>query len=438
MPKRNPVSETSQYITKEQSPIRLALKGKHLWYSGVYSRYITKGQSRIQFEDMNWFNNIDKSHRPKAIIHDHTEPNYALIMTADSRLLPGVHAMLNASVYYGFHDKIEFHLLYWPGPEMFKFIADMQASGHYPNFTAVNLLEYKEREGPEEQRFKPVYYLKFYRSLYASRIVSNYDAVGFMDADMCIVGDISPYFRLAHEADRICMVDWKYNQKRVDSNWYIDAPTIPGVHNTSGAPYDPCATFFTPKWSQYFEIVHKLGPIIGKQGGKNSEMPTMNCMIITLGLLEEIIRLPCIRWTNRRWNISTEWVNPDGIYQMLITEPDIHESGNVSPFIPHLGKGLPEIEGVSIVRLNSMLAIHGRWHFRATLQKKTCRGQMLQRHRAREQNQNVANIWEAFKFFNFECYTRLEPWKAEWGAYNEYIDVSSGLLLKDAGKEIVT
>lgn len=360
-------------------------------------------------------------------------PKYALIMTADSRLLPGVHGMLNASVYYGFHNDIEFHLLYWPGKEMEQFISDMHKSGYYPNFKPVNLLEYRDREGAEEQGFKPVYYLKFYRSLYAGRM-KGYDAVGFMDADMAIVGDILPYFKLAHEADRICMVDWKYNQGRVDSGWYMDAPAIPGVHNTSGCPYDPCATFFPPsRWGDHFIKVHKLGA----QVVKRSEMPTMNYMIIHDGLLEEIVRLPCIRWTNRRWDIGTEWRKPDKYYRMIITEPDILEPGNHNQFIPKLGKGLPEIEGVSIEWLNSMLSIHGRWHFRATLEKKTCHGKLLKRHRALEQNQNIANIWKVFKFFNFCCYTRIDDWKPEWGAPNEYIEVESGLLLKDESREVV-
>ena len=356
-------------------------------------------------------------------------PKYALVMTADSRLLPGVHAMLNASKYYGF-DHIEFHLLYWPGKEIEQFVSDMQSSGHYPNFKPVNLLEYRNQEGAEEQGHKPVYYLKFYRSLYAGRM-KDFDAVGFMDADMAIVGDISPYFKLAHEADRICMVDWKYNQKRVDSDWYRTAPEREGIHCTSGCPFDPCATFFTPKtWGDHFIKIHKLGMNVVK----NSEMPTMNYMIIMDGLLEEIIRLPSIRWTQRKWGeVTTEWDNPHGYYEMIITEPDIRKNNDAfsAKFKEQTSS---DWDGE---QLCTMLSIHGRWHFRATLEKKTCRGQMLKRHRAKEQNQNIANIWKAFKFFNFCCYTRINDWKPEWGSPNEYVEVESGLLLKDETKEVV-
>ena len=373
-------------------------------------------------------------------------PKYALVMTADSRLLPGVHAMLNASKYYGF-DHIEFHLLYWPGAEMEQFISEMESSGHYPNFKPVNLLEYRNQEGPEEQGFKPVYYLKFYRSLYAGRM-TDYDAVGFMDADMAIVGDISPYFTLAHEADRICMVDWKYNQSRVDNNWYIDAPAMPGVHATSGCPYDPCATFFTPKtWGDHFVKVHKLGA----QVVERSEMPTMNYMIIMDGLLEEIIRLPSIRWTERKWgNVTTKFlcdnvgVNNIGWDRTVIgTALEIEYPQRNDPVVLCRFRDKTELDWQYHIDLkewelpNTMLSIHGRWHFRATLQKKTCHGQMLKRHRAKEQNQNIANIWKAFKFFNFCCYTRLNPWKEEWGSPNEYIEVESGLLLKDETKEVM-
>ncbi len=380
---------------------------------------------------------------------------YALIVTADSRLLPGVHAMLNASKYYGFDD-IEFHLLYWPGKEMEQFLAEMKDSGHYPNFKPVNLVEYYEREGEGELGYKPKYYLKFYRSLYASRMV-DFDAVGFMDADMVIVGDISPYFKLAHEADRICMVDWKYNQKRVDSDWYKTQGAEPGVHCTSGCPYDPCATFFPPKtWGKYFVKIRDIGRQIGR-----SEMPSMNYMIIHDNLLEEIIRLPSIRWTQRHWGeVSTEWENPQGyggenLYEIIITEPDRTKVSK--PFCMSFKGNMPDDSRLSswariqdlmynctpkhkisgTRKINTMLSIHGRWHFRQVLQQKPCQGQNLQRHRALEQNQNIANIWKAFKFFNFCCYTRLNPWKEEWGSPNEYIEVESGLLLKDESKEVV-
>ena len=364
---------------------------------------------------------------------------YALVMTADSRLLPGVHGMLNASKYYGFDD-IEFHLLYWPGDEMEKFVSAMQASGQFPHFKAINLLDYRNAEGPEEQGHKPVYYLKFYRSLYAGRLV-NYDAVGFMDADMAIVGDISPYFKLAHEADRILMVDWRFNQERVDSGWYMKYK----IHATSGCPYDPCATFFTPKtWGKHFVKVHKLGMNVVKR----SEMPTMNYMIIMDGLLNEIIRLPSIRWTERKWgDITTEWVDIDFTHssacaQLHITEP---QPAFPVPLLPHdrmLCKFRDKDEvswdwHLEAMQEQTIIAIHGRWHFRATLEKKTCRGELLKRYRALEQNQNIANIWTAFKFFNFCCYTRLEPWKEEWGSPNEYIEPETGLLLKDESKELV-
>ncbi len=360
---------------------------------------------------------------------------YALIVTADSRLLPGVHAMLNASKYYGFDD-IEFHLLYWPGKEMEQFLAEMKDSGHYPNFKPVNLVEYYEREGEGELGYKPKYYLKFYRSLYASRMV-DFDAVGFMDADMVIVGDISPYFKLAHEADRVCMVDWKYNQKRVDSGWYKTQGAEPGVHCTSGCPYDPCATFFPPKtWGKYFVKIRDIGRQIGR-----SEMPSMNYMIIHDNLLEEIIRLPSIRWTQRHWGeVMTEWVDVHGKYFMMIDEPPIKNNIDFfcAKFKDKLAQGIwYDWNRGWVYRRNEMLSIHGRWHFRQVLQQKPCQGQNLQRHRALEQNQNIANIWKAFKFFNFCCYTRLNPWKEEWGSPNEYIEVESGLLLKDESKEVV-
>jgi len=65
---------------------------------------------------------------------------YALVVTADERLLPGVHAMLNAMRYYG-TEGVEFHYLYWPSKNGYKFIDDMQASGFFPFLVPIDLAD---------------------------------------------------------------------------------------------------------------------------------------------------------------------------------------------------------------------------------------------------------------------------------------------------------
>lgn len=351
-------------------------------------------------------------------------PRYALVMTADERLLPGVHGMLNAMKYYGTHDLVEHHFLYWPSSNTERFVSDMARSEQFPNFRPVNLREYALKNTGKVLQHRPVYYLKFYRSLYASRLI-DYDAVGFMDADMAIVGDIVPYFRLADLSGHICMIEWAYNQNRVDSGWYAKYK----IHATSGCPYDPCATFFAPKtWGKHFEKVHRIGLEIGR-----SEMPTMNYMLITENLLNKVIRLSQMRWTERKWgSLATEWKKIGDWYRLMVTRPSVKD--DPERFILKCGEELPGAalyvtqEEIGLGIFNSILSIHGRWHFRQTLERKPCQGKNLERHNALVQNQNIANIWEIFKFFNFKCYTRLDPWMPEWGDEDEYIDVETGLL----------
>jgi len=350
-------------------------------------------------------------------------PKYALVMTADERLLPGVHAMLNAIKYYGWPDNLEFHFLHWRGKNIEKFLSDMKASGCYPNLVPVNLMEYKDKYGEETKHFMPVYYLKFYRSLYAGRL-TGYDAVGFMDADRAIMGDISPYFALAQQSGRICMVDYKYRQKRWNNGFYNEHPHM----GTGGAPFDPAATFFDPKlYGKDFEKIREYGRELG-----NSEMPNVNYMLITHGHLPNVLRLPTMRWNVRRWgHLDTEWVKGTDKWQMWIQnvpEETLLWSEGAPDNKSQLEFGFPYDKSDP----STMLAIHGRWWFRATLQKKTAKEALFARkswESCIRQNNNISNIWEVFKFFNFDCYTKLDPWMPEWGSYDEYIEPETGELL---------
>jgi len=283
----------------------------------------------------------------------------------------------------------------------------------------------KEAEGPEEQGYRPVYYLKFYRSMYAARL-RGYDAVGFMDADRSITGDIQPYMELAAESGQIVMIDHKFSQARHEAGYYLAHP----IMGTGGAPFDPAATFFNAeKWGKHFEKVH----ILGREVVKNSEMPTMNYMLITDNLLEEIIRLPTARWNVRRWSgLDMEWRQDEaGKYRVYIENTS---SWPLECKFRELSEELDTWpwERPSVSTFDEMLAIHGRWWFRATLKKKCADPKRLRDPRQipgyRRQNNNVRVIWETFKFFNFNCYTRLDPWMPEWGNEAERIDVDKGFV----------
>ena len=358
-------------------------------------------------------------------------PKYALVVTADERLLPGVHAMLNGIKYYGWPEELEFHFLYWPGKNTEKFISDMQASGHYPNLVPVDLLQYRLKEGEVEQHYRPVYYLKFYRSLYAGRL-TDYDAVGFMDADRAICGDISPYFPLAKQSGRICMVDYKYSPERFRTGWYNEHPHM----GTNGCPFDPSATFFDPKlYGEDFGKVRDYGKELG-----NSEMPNVNYMLTTHGYLDKVLRLPTARWNVRRWEqIGTQWLYDPvrNKWELCIRNVELGAEvlnwhvDNFSQYMAFVKDMKYRVDGMD--NIWEMLTIHGRWWFRATLEKKPAKRDKLESS-AREgylrQNRNIANIWEVFKFFNHDCYTRLEPWMPEWGSYDEYIEPETGELLR--------
>ena len=339
-------------------------------------------------------------------------PKYAIVMTADSKFLPGVNAVLNSLKYYGWPDNLDFHLLYWNGDEMGKFIDNIKATVQYPNLQAIDLndyLKFEQGRRKDEGNRNPPYYLKFYRSLYASRAL-DYDVVCLLDADRVLVNNILPYFDLAHQSKRIVMIDYKYNQELIENGYYKENPLL----KTGACPFDPCFTLFSPQlYGKHFYEVHNYGKANG-----NSEMPNMNFMLITHGLLENIIRLPKVRWTARRWDkFTTKWLYNEDKSKFHMKIEGVPEENLLWYMDDENQFTVSKILGIDDLikdNVSLMIAIHGKYWYRS-------KGEILKENRGKlsdEQIINNANIWEAYKFFNFDCYTHLETWKDNWMQYD--------------------
>lgn len=307
---------------------------------------------------------------------------YAFICTADARMLPGVNAMLNAMKYYG-DDDIEFHLLYWPSHLTEDYVNMIDKSGHFPNFRAIDVTTMIM---PYDHGMKAVYYLKFYRTLYASQL-TDYDAVAFFDADRFITDTIKEYFDIAVESGKILMPDYRFRREHIYDGFYDQYP----IQGTNGCPFDPSATFFVPSiWGKYFETIHRLGRNIVKR----SEMPTVNYMLITDKLLEEVIGLPTRLFNLRKWHsFHIDWGKDEsGKYAMQVYETN-----------------------------ERMVTIHGRWWFTGTLVKKAAKEETLKKKPVLAVHNHAMNqIIKVMDYFNFECWTQID-WQEEWFRRGAYI-----------------
>ena len=314
---------------------------------------------------------------------------FALVMTADAGLLPGVHAMLNALKYYG-DDSIEFHLLYWPSKEMDVF--NKQMTEYYSNFRCLDVRSLIH--GSDEERFRPVYYLKFYRSLYAGQM-TDYDAVAYFDADRFITASIYQYFDQTVKTGKILMCDHKFDMRRYKAGFYNKYK----IQGTNGCPYDSAATFFIPAvHGKYFEKVHEVGKMIGR-----GEMASVNYMLITDNLLLDVIPLPKHLWNLRNLlEIKMRWMQDIDGKCRLITDAGEH-----------------------------VVSIHGRYHIRGAMAKKAAKiydKKWTQGHLIH--NDSLREFLKVIDFFNWNCYTTIN-WCDKWVRRGDYIDNDGYLMGTD-------
>ena len=154
---------------------------------------------------------------------------YALVVD-DTHMTEGVHALLNALIYYG-ADEIDFHYLWWPGSTAQQAL-DAGTFSFYPNF-------YPHRF--DADLFPPEYAPLFAdtaNACYAMRwafagALRDYQAVSIFDADILLVNDPRPWFRVAAQTGMFCVAGNDYSGNELDAFDLssIEGDASPPIHN---------------------------------------------------------------------------------------------------------------------------------------------------------------------------------------------------------------
>jgi hypothetical protein len=195
---------------------------------------------------------------------------YALIVT-DTGMFPGTNAMINAFPYYNI--QAEFHYLY-KGKAAQKF-----AEERSEDIVAVDIEDLKKQYGV--MHFKgdreSVWYCKMYRYLYAINHLIDYDAVMVIDADMCIVNDITPWFEIADKTGKLCIPNNDYS-----SNEY-DQFNFESLKGASSPPLHNMPSFFKP--SLWVDVMKRV-PEISLEG-TFGDMTSLSRSLIESGKIND-------------------------------------------------------------------------------------------------------------------------------------------------------
>jgi hypothetical protein len=196
---------------------------------------------------------------------------YAIVTTADPRLLPGVNALLNSLDYYG--NEVEFHLLYWDSEDgvFAKYCSAVRPI--FENLVAVNLQNWCDRRKVADYwpNQKPVFYLKFMRHIYPAYEMDTYDAVCIMDADMAVVNNLMPFFEICAEIGKILVP----NNADIHSQDY-DNYSETAFTGAYAPPYHSMPLFFVPEVdSSRLQLIPEYGLKIGR-----GEMTAVNKVLL--------------------------------------------------------------------------------------------------------------------------------------------------------------
>jgi len=294
---------------------------------------------------------------------------YAIVMTADYSLLPGVNGMLNALKYY--NSEVEFHLLYWDGSDFAEYIQSVQDTNLFPNFHPIPLQAYVGDEmatkGPNGKRLRSVYYLKFWRHIYPARELQDYDAVCIMDADMFICNNFDKYFEIAAKTGRIMIPN--NSRSKCQFDWYRTQLYLQACN----PPLHSMPLFFKPSvHSKILSTIPKTALNIGR-----SEMPSIHYVFHRENLMDKVVVLP-----NCLWLQTCFW-------QAKLAMKEV----NSKRFLVVCGDD----------RINT---IHGRWWLQRSLDRYYRSGDKGFRYA------NVALFLDFLKFYNTELFYKI-AW--QWG-----------------------
>ncbi len=251
---------------------------------------------------------------------------YAIIITADIKLLPGVMALINGVRYYG--NDVDVYLLYWAGGLEGTFerkLDNLKAQGEYDFLNLIDLgfeVSCSIKEDSWLYNCKAKFYLKFWRHYYPEQLL-DYEAIAIFDADMMICNNIMQYFEIAEKTGRIL----------IPRNTSIHATEIDNYCETafraSYAP--PCHSmplFYDPE--KYYQLFEKVPELAHKMG--HGEMVAINKLFHDYDMYKDLILLPNSLWLGTRWK--------DLKYEILYGNDDIR----------HI-----------TVAGDRVFSIHGRW-----------------------------------------------------------------------------
>lgn len=287
---------------------------------------------------------------------------YAIVVTADMKLLNGVHAILNSLKYY--ENKVDVYLVYWgvAGDSFHAWIDDCKEwFNDDQNYLVSHSMIDIAKEHPVPSK-NAVYYLKFYRHWYVAEHLMEYEAVAIFDADMCIVNNIMPYFEIARQTSKIIVP----NNSSIYSQQIDNYSETAFIHAYSPPLYS-MPIFYDPViYSKHFCQIPDVGLAIGK-----GEMVTINLIMSNAGLYDQVIMQPNCLWVQTRWQDFT--IKP--------------EYGN---------KRYWEIAG------DRLMSIHGRWWLKATQEHYRQQGKSTA-----QGNHNVGQFIDIYEFFNNSCFNKL-------------------------------
>lgn len=219
---------------------------------------------------------------------------YAIIVTADIKLLPGVMALINGIRYYG--NDVDVYLLYWDGGKgvFERKLDNIKTQGGYDFLNLIDLgfeVSCSIKEDSWLYNCKPKFYLKFWRHYYPENLL-DYKAIAIFDADMLICNNIMQYFEIAEKTGRIL----------IPRNTGIHAQEIDNYSNTAfKASYSPpCHSmplFYDPKiYYQLFAEIPELAYNMGR-----GEMVAINKLFHDKHLYKDLLLLPNSLWLGTRW-----------------------------------------------------------------------------------------------------------------------------------------
>ncbi len=203
-------------------------------------------------------------------------PKYAICLT-DTHLVPGSHALMSSLQYYGAAEDVAIHYLFWPGTEAAAAVAD-GLFDFYPNFIPEPLvpdllpLEYAPLW---DDRPNCCYHSRWARA----GMLQGYDAVSVFDADILLVQDPRPWFRVAAQTGLLVLPDNDY------SGYQADGYDLAGIQGDASPAWHNQPSFWrNDTWGAFMRDL----PLVGLAEHR-SDIVALSRMLIERGLTDEVL-----------------------------------------------------------------------------------------------------------------------------------------------------